>query len=229
MEFDSYEDLLRSINIAESLESIPPVMFEVLGTVLEAVPERNTARMYRTPRTDGVGAGNPAETSRAVDALNGARPVFQTEGDHAILVRDDEAEDPAMEPERDDIEDCATEPGDEIFSDESETMADMEEETGSPTGEVVADFAEVFQLPTITGEEDEEMAATDVFSPEEVIEVQADDVPTQEDNGTNEAGVLDFLASVAEHSKTQRMVPMMMVISCFQMIMRQSLMGPLLR
>ena len=41
MEFDSYEDLLRSIDIAESLESIPPVMFEVLGTVLEAVPERN--------------------------------------------------------------------------------------------------------------------------------------------------------------------------------------------
>ena len=80
-------------------------------------------------------------------------------------------------------------------------MVDVEEETGSPTGEVVADFAEVFQLPTITGEEDEEMIATDVFSPEEVIEVQADDVPTQEDNDTNEAGILDFLASVAENSK----------------------------
>ena len=50
------------LSIAESLESIPPVMFEVLGTVLEAVPERNTARVYRTPRTDGAGAGNPAET-----------------------------------------------------------------------------------------------------------------------------------------------------------------------
>ena len=88
MEFDSYEDLLGSINIAESLESIPPVMFEVLGTVLEAVPEkRNTARVYRTPGTDGVGAGNPAETSRAVDVLNGARTVFQTEGDRAILAR----------------------------------------------------------------------------------------------------------------------------------------------
>ena len=37
-------------------------------------------------------------------------------------------------------------------------MLDMEEEeTGSPTGEVVDNFAEVFQLPTITGEEDEEM------------------------------------------------------------------------
>ena len=111
MEFDSYEDLLRSINIAESLESIPPVMFEVLGTVLEAVPEkRNAARVYRTPRADGVGAGNPAETSRAVDALNSARTVFQTEGDRAILVRDDEAENPAMESEQDDVEDCAAEP-----------------------------------------------------------------------------------------------------------------------
>ena len=77
----------------------------------------------------------------------------------------------------------------------------MEGETGSPTGEVVADFAEVLQLPTITGEEDEEMITTDIFSPEEVIEAQADDVPTQEDNDTNEAGILDFLASVAEHSK----------------------------
>ena len=27
------------------------------------------------------------------------------------------------------------------------------------------------------------------------------DVPTQEDNQANEAGILDFLASVAEHSK----------------------------
>ena len=61
MEFDSYEDLLRSINIAESLDSIPPVMFEVLGTVLDAVFERNTARVYRAPRTDGVGVGNPYE------------------------------------------------------------------------------------------------------------------------------------------------------------------------
>ena len=201
LEFDSYEDLLRSINIAESLESIPPVMFEVYGTVLDAVPERNTARVYRTPRTDGVGMGNPMGTSRAVDALNGARTVFQTEGEHAILVRDDEAEGPAEEPERDDIEDCTTEPGDEIISEMSETVVGMEEETGSPTGEVVDDFAEVFQLPTITGEEDEEMTSTDVFSPEEVIETQADDVSTQEDNDTNEAGILDFLASVAEHSK----------------------------
>ena len=48
MDFDSYEDLPQSINIAESLESIPPVMFEVLGTVLEDVPERNTARVPHT-------------------------------------------------------------------------------------------------------------------------------------------------------------------------------------
>ena len=41
----------------------------------------------------------------------------------------------------------------------------------------------------------------DVFSPEEVIEVQADDVLTQENNDTNEAGILDCLASVAEHCK----------------------------
>ena len=79
LEFDSYEDLLRSINIAESLESIPPVMSEVLGTVLDAVPEWNTARVYRAPCTGGVGMGNPLGTSRAVDALNGARTVFQTE------------------------------------------------------------------------------------------------------------------------------------------------------
>ena len=32
-------------------------------------------------------------------------------------------------------------------------MVDMEEGTGSSTGEVVDNFAEVFQLPTITGEE----------------------------------------------------------------------------
>ena len=32
-------------------------------------------------------------------------------------------------------------------------------------------------------------------------EVQEDDVPTEEDNKTTEAGILDFLASIAEHSK----------------------------
>ena len=201
MDFDSYDDLLRSITITESLESIPPVMFEALGSVLEAVPERNNARVYRTPCTDGAGMGNPMGTLRAVDALNGARTVFHIEEDRAILVRDEEAEDPAMEPEQDDIDECTTEPGAEILSNRSETMVGMEEETGSPTGEVVDNFAEVCQLPTITGEEDEEMISADIFSPEEVIEVQTDDVPTQEDNETNEAGILDFLASVAEHSK----------------------------
>ena len=60
MDFDSYDDLLRSINVAESLESIPPVMFEVLGTVLDSVPERSTARVYRTPRTEGSGISHPA-------------------------------------------------------------------------------------------------------------------------------------------------------------------------
>ena len=201
MDFDSYDELLRSINVAESLESIPPVMFEVLGTVLEDVPERSAARVYRAPHTDGVGVGNPAGTLRAVEALNGARTVFQSDEDRAILVREEDLDDLALEPEQDDIDDCTTEPGDEIMSDRSETMLDMEDETGSPTGEVFDDFAEVFQLPTITGEEDEEMIPKDIFSPEEVIEVQADDVPTQEDNQTNEAGVLDFLESVAEHSK----------------------------
>ena len=81
MDFDSYDDLLRSINIAESLESITPVMLEVLGTVLHNVPERNTARVYRAPRTDGVGVGSPAGTLGAVDVLNGARTVFQSEDD----------------------------------------------------------------------------------------------------------------------------------------------------
>ena len=164
MDFDSYDDLLRSINIAESLESIPPVMFEVLGTVLDNVPERNAARVYRAPRTDGVGVGNPAGTPGAVDALNGARTVFQGEEDRAILVREEEdLEDPAMEPEQGDIDDCTT----EIMSEQEETVCDMEEEeTGSPTGEVVYNFAEVFQLPAITGEEEEEAVAGDLFSPQ---------------------------------------------------------------
>ena len=196
MDFDSYGDLLRSINIAESLESIPPVMFEVLGTVLEHVPERSAARVYRAPHTDGVGVGNPAGTLRAVEALNGARTVLQSDEDRAVLVREADLDDLALEPEQDDIDGCPTGPGDEIMSDRSETMLDMEDETGSPTGEVFDDFAEVFQLPTITGEEDEEMIPKDIFSPEEVTEVQADDVPTHEDNQTNEAGVLDFLESV---------------------------------
>ena len=79
MDFESYDDLLRSVNIAESLESIPPVMFEVLGTVLDDVPTRNTARVYRTPQTSRVGEGNPSEALRTVDALTGARIVFQGE------------------------------------------------------------------------------------------------------------------------------------------------------
>ena len=102
------------------------------------------------------------------------------------------------------MRDCTTEPGDEIMSDQKETMRDMEEEeTGSPTGEVVYNFTEVFQLPTITGEEGEkeEIVAGDLFSSGEVSEVQADDVPTDEDNKTNEAGIMDVLASIAEHSK----------------------------
>ena len=93
-----------------------------------------TLRVYRTPRTDGVGVGNPAGTLMAVDALNGARTVFQSEEDRAVLVREEELEDPVLEPERD----------------RSETMLDVqEEETGSPTGEVVDDFAVVSQLPSI--------------------------------------------------------------------------------
>ena len=133
-----------------------------------------------------------------MDALNGARTVFQSDENSAVLVRDETG--PAVEPERDDIDDCTTEPGDEIMSDKSETMVGMDEdETGSPTGEVVNNFAEVFQLPTITGEEDKEMIEGDIFSPGEVMEVQDDDVPTQEDNQANEAGIMDFLESVAEH------------------------------
>ena len=68
----------------------------------------------------------------------------------------------------------------------------MDTETGSPTGEVVEDFAEVFHLPKITGEEDEDMVAIDIFSLE-VIEVHLDDAPTQEDNKTDEAGIMDLL------------------------------------
>ena len=51
-----------------------------------------------------------------------------------------------------------------------------------------------------SGEEDEEMVVTDLLSPEKIIEVQEDDAPTQEDNRANEAGIENFLASVAEHS-----------------------------
>ena len=143
--------------------------------------------------------------------------------DRAILVREEEEdlEDPATEPEQDDVDDCATEPGDEIMSDQEETVFNMEEEeTGSPTGEAVYNFAEVFQLPTITGEEEEEAVAGDLFSPGEISEVQEDDVPTEEDNKTNEAGVMGSLASIAEHSKKQLF--MIMAMFFLQMILRRS-------
>ena len=85
MDFDSYDDLLRSINVAESLESISPVMFEVLYTVLDDVPVRNTARVYRAPQTSRVGEGNPSETLRTVGALNGARTVLSGRQTSTIL------------------------------------------------------------------------------------------------------------------------------------------------
>ena len=61
----------------------------------------------------------------------------------------------------------------------------------------VADFAEVFQLPTIAGEEDEEMITTDSSALKMSLRCKPMTSPLK----TNEAGILDFLASVAEHSK----------------------------
>ena len=47
VDFESCDDLFRSINISESIEAIPPMMFEVLGAVLEEIPERNTSNRRR--------------------------------------------------------------------------------------------------------------------------------------------------------------------------------------
>ena len=63
---------------------------------------------------------------------------------------------------------------------------------GSFHNEEAGDSAETFQLPKITGEEDEEMVESELFKPEV-------STPTLEDNQTNEAGVEDFLASLSEY------------------------------
>ena len=59
---------------------------------------------------------------------------------------------------------------------------------GSLHDEEAGDFAETFQLPKITDEEDEEMVETDLLKPE-VSTVHVDDAPTMEDHQTNEAGI----------------------------------------
>ena len=95
VEFESYLDLLRSINISASIEAIPSMMFEVLGTVLEEIPERNTSRVYRTPATSRVGeAAHVSETMQAVDALKRARTVFQGDEDGCVLVREADLDEP---------------------------------------------------------------------------------------------------------------------------------------
>ena len=74
----------------------------------------------------------------------------------------------------------------------------MDTSAGSFHDEEAGDFAETFQLPKTTGEEDEDMVETGLFKPE-VCTVHVNDAPTMEDNQTNEAGIEDFLASVSEH------------------------------
>ena len=113
--------LLRSINIAESLEAIPPGMFDVLGTVLEKVPERNNSRVYRAPATSRVGEAHALETLQTVDAPNGARTVFQGDEDSCVLVREADLNEP--DPEHDDaIEECDTGPENEGLCDRAETV-----------------------------------------------------------------------------------------------------------
>ena len=63
-DFESYDDLLRSINISESIEATPPMMYEVLGTALEEIPDRNiTAPLLH--HGQGPRLGNHANSGRA--------------------------------------------------------------------------------------------------------------------------------------------------------------------
>ena len=44
VDFEPHEDLLRSINTADSMDEIPPMMFEILSAVLEGVRGENPAK-----------------------------------------------------------------------------------------------------------------------------------------------------------------------------------------
>ena len=71
VDFASY-DLLRSITISESIEKIiPPVMFDVLGTVLDEIPKRNPATVYQTPSQEEAGETHVLGAHSAVDTLRG--------------------------------------------------------------------------------------------------------------------------------------------------------------
>ena len=107
VDFESYDDLLQSIIIAESLESIRPVMFEVLGAVLEDVPVREHVQGVPRASTSRVGEVHALETLQTVDALNGARSVFQGDEDSSVLVKETDLDKP--DPEQDDaIDECDT-------------------------------------------------------------------------------------------------------------------------
>ena len=133
---------------------------------------------------------------QTVDALNGERTVFQGAEDGCVLVREADLEEP--DPENDDaIEDCGTEPEDEDPG-LSEAVLYDDVSAGSPHDEEAGDFAEIFSLPKITGEEDKEMVESELFQPETVV-AHVDGAPTLEDIKANEGGILDFLARMYEY------------------------------
>ena len=80
----------------------------------------------------------------------------------------------------------------------SDAVPDVDMAAGSSHDEAAGDFAEVFQLPKITGDGDEEMAQSELFQPETTV-IHVDDALTMEDNKANEEGILDFLTCMDEY------------------------------
>ena len=79
-----------------------------------------------------------------MDALNGARIVFQGDEDSSVLVKEVDLTKP--DPEHDDaVEECDIEPEEEVPSDHSETVRDVDMSAGSFYDEEAGDFAETFQ------------------------------------------------------------------------------------
>ena len=104
--------------------------------------------MYRTPGTSRVGEAHVAETQRAVDALNGARIVFEGDEDGCVLVGESDLDEPDLE--EDVIKEFAMEPDHPRPAGLNESLPDVDMAAGSSNDEVAGDFAEVFQLPTVT-------------------------------------------------------------------------------
>ena len=103
-----------------------------------------------------------------------------------------------LDPEDDDaLEDFEAEPEDASPVGLPETVPDVDMAAGSSNDEGAGDLAEVFHLPKITGEEDEEMVESGLFQPEARV-IHVDDAPTAEDNKANEEGIVDFFACMNE-------------------------------